>query len=267
MNNDFLNNLLYPNMSPVNNEWNAQEEQPVFAASDSSSVSKSYVTPSNFSISTGRPETPEGAIQAIADISAGNKEKGSKEMFVGALYKTVASASDFFSRAVAMGAGQISAIHGQRDNAVQNYQNQMDALDNQVLHLKNQLMDRFNKTIDTNIMNLAAKNLRVSSGNVLELSKDMAQEITEDMRMAESNARLKQIALQAGQKSAKESSKYAIKQMWTGLIGSAANLGLMVATGGGTGESFGNLYSNYIDAKSLEDANKAIKTGSFNSIY
>lgn len=264
--NNFLNNLLYP-MSSVNNEWNVLDEtQPAFSAYDT--------TPkSNFSISTGRPETPAGALLSLADKATENKEKGNKEMFVGALFKTVSAASDFFSRTTGILAGQTSAIHGQRDVAIKNYENEMAALDNQVLNLKNQLSDRFNKTVDTNIMTLAAKNLRVSAGNVLELSKKEAQEITEDIQIAESNAKLKKIALEAGKKQVKESSKLAIKQMWTGLVGSAANLGLAIATGGGTGESFGNLYarySGYSDWNSMQaakDAEKAMKTGSFNSIY
>ena len=136
----------------------------------------------------------------------------------------------------------------------------MDALDNQVLYIKHQLADRFNKTIETNIMNLAAKNLRVTSGGVLELSKEQAQEITEDMRTAESNAELKKIALRAGQKSAKESANYAVKQLWTGLLGSATKLGLAIGTGGFTNEKWGDLYSGYKQAQ-------AIKAESLTKIY
>ena len=126
------------------------------------------------------------------------------------------------------------------------------------------MADRFNKTVENNIMTMAAKNLRVTSGNVLELSKDMAQEMTEDMRTAESNARLKKIALEAGVKSARESASYAKTQLWTGLVKSALNLGLMWETGGGPGESWGDLYSNYSKTQKFEDA---VKSQEFNKLY
>lgn len=190
--------------------------------------------------------------------------RAQKAMFQGALLKTVASASDFFSRATGILAGQAGAIRGQASNAIKNYQNQMAALDNQVLYLKNQLSDRFNKMVDTNIMNMAAKNLRVSKANVLDLTRSEARDITEDMRMAESNARLRQIALQAGQKSAKESSKWDITKMWTGFVQSALKLGIMWETGGGTGESWGDLYKGYRTAKKTEEA---IEAQEFNKLY
>ena len=216
----------------------------------------------------GNIQTPAtsvpGDISKALDKLLGNqtelKIKAQKDMYTGAVLKTVAAAGDLFDRAVGIAAGQIGNIRKSADIAEQNYQNQMDALDNQVLYIKHQLADRFNKTVETNIMNLAARNLRVTSGNVLELTKDTAQEMTEDMREAESNARLKQIALEAGKKSARESAKYAEKQVWTGLIGSATKLGLAVATGGGTNESWGNLYSGYKTAK-------AVEAGSLTKIY
>jgi hypothetical protein len=80
------------------------------------------------------------------------------------------------------------------------------------------------------------------------------------MRTAESNARLKQIAFEAGKKQAKESAKYAKTQLWTGLAQSALNLGIMYQTGGGTMESFGDLYKGY-------KMGKATLAQSFNEIY
>lgn len=176
--------------------------------------------------------------------------KAHVKMYQGAVMKTVASASDLFNTLIGAYYGP-DLIRQQKNIGLQNYQNQMTALDNQVLYVKNQLADRFNKTVENNIMNLAAKNLRVTSGNVLELSKDTAQEMTEDMAMLDSNARLKKIALETGMKQTKESAKYAEKQMWVGLAQSAAKLGLSIATGGGTGESWGNLYSNYSKSQKL----------------
>ena len=235
-------------------------EDPEFSATDSTNTP---LLTSSTDLSLPQTQT---AFNRFMGLEGGkeNLTRAQKAMFQGAILKTVASASDFFSRVTGLATGQISAIHGQRDIAIQNYQNEIDALDNQVLYLKNRLADRFNKTVETNIMTLAAKNIRVTAGNVLELSKDEAQEITEDMRMAESNARLKQIALEAGQQSARESSKYAIRQIWTGLIGSATKLGLMFETGGGTGESWGNLYKGYKNQLKMEDT---IKTQSFNKLY
>lgn len=210
-----------------------------------------------------QPDDPSKALSELLGETPETKAKAQKDMFVGATLKTIAAASDLFTRAVGIGY-QLKDIDKQKDVAVQNYQNQMDALDNQVIYIKHQLADRFNKTVETNIMNLAAKNIRVNAGNVLDLSKEEASEITEDMREAESNARLKQIAFGAGQKQAKESAKYAKKQLWTGLIGSAVKLGIMFETGGGTNEKFGDLYKGYQKAQDFEKAQKA---GTLTAMY
>lgn len=196
------------------------------------------------------------ALDKLLGSNEGLKARAQVGMFQGAVLKTVAAAGDLFDRSVGLMMGQQRNIRKTADIMAQNYQNQMDALDNQVLYIKHQLADRFNKTVETNIMNLAAKNIRVNAGNVLDLSKEEASEITEDMRTAESNAELKKIALRAGKKQAKESADYAIKQMWTGFIGSAAKLGIMGATGGGTGESWGNLYKGYVAGKTYLNNNK-----------
>lgn len=206
-------------------------------------------------IPTNTAAVPADISKALDKLLGSNEElkaRAGKKMYTGAVLKTVVAASDLFNRAVGIAAGQPKNIRDSADIAAKNYQNQMDALDNQVLYVKHQLADRFNKTVETNIVNMAARNLRVTGGNVLELTKDQAQEITEDYRTAESNAELQKIALRAGQKQAKESANYAIKQMWTGLLGSATKLGLAVATGGGTSESWGNLYKGYKFAKTYE---------------
>lgn len=212
----------------------------------------------------GRADDISTALNKMLSSTSELNIKAMNQMFQGAVLKTVAAADDFFSIATGIAMGSPERIDEQSENAQQNYQNQMDALDNQVLYIKHQLADRFNRTVENNIMTMAAKNLRVTSGNVLELTKDMAQEMTEDMRTAESNARLKQIALAADKASVKESAKYAKKQLWTGLAQSAIKLGLMWETGGGTGESWGNLYNNYKKTKKFDDA---VKTQEFNKIY
>lgn len=206
-------------------------------------------------IPTNTAAVPADISKALDKLLGNNEElkaRAGKEMYTGALLKTVAAADDLFNRLVGAASEQSENIRDSADIASQNYQNQMDALDNQVLYVKHQLADRFNKTVETNIVNMAARNLRVTAGNVLELTKDQAQEITEDYRTEESNAELQKIALNAGKEQAKESADYAIKQMWTGLLGSATKLGLAVATGGGTGESWGNLYKGYKFAKAYE---------------
>lgn len=257
-----------PEVSPV--DWEAltpieiqgTTESPAFAATDMPTDTLTFM-PTRSSAEMDMPTLQD----AFNKWASGNDEtltNAQKRLFQGAALKTVAAASDFFSRSVGLAMGQRGIIDKQRDVAMQAYQNQMDALDNQVLYIKHQLTDRFNKTVETNIMKMAARNLRVNAGNVLEQSKSLAQETTEDMRTAESNARLKQIALDAGKKSAKESARYAKQQLWTGLVQSAVKLGLMWETGGGTGESWGNLYAGYKSASKIEDA---VKTQEFNKLY
>lgn len=205
------------------------------------------------------PKTNNGAVpdditKALDKLLGANEDtlnRARKDMYLGAMLKTTAAASDLFTRAVGL-PFQLKSISSQRDTALQNYQNQMDAIDNQVLYMKHQLADRFNKTVENNIMSLAAKNLRVTSGGVLDMSKDYAQEVTEDMRELDYNARLKKIALDAGKESTKVSAKYAKSQLFTGLAQSALKLGIMWETGGGTNETFGDLYKGYKKAKGIQ---------------
>lgn len=205
-----------------------------------------------------QPAKADDLTAAFDKLLQGNPETKAKAqvgMYEGALLKTVSAASDLFSKAVQLGfSGNISR---KRDVAIQNYQNQMDAIDNQVMYIKHQLADRFNKTVETNIAQMAARNLRVTTGNVLELSKEEALEISEDMSTADSNARLKKIALNAGKEQAKESAKYAKSQLWTSFAQSALKLGLMYETGGGTHQSFGDLYKGYMQGKGYLN-NKAL---------
>lgn len=188
-------------------------------------------------------------------------------LFTGAAMKTFAAADDFFTRATGLAMGQLHTIDMQADAKVQAYQNEMDALDNKVLYIKHQLSDRFNRVVESNIMNMAAKNIRVTSGGTLELSKDIAQEMTEDMRTAESNARLKQIAYTYGKKQAKESARYAKFQAVNGFIQSAAKLGMAISSGGGTGESWGNLYAGYKQGKEFFKMKEATEAQEFNKLY
>lgn len=210
---------------------------------------------------TYSPRSADDIASALDKLLGSNpdtKARAQVDMYEGAMMKTVSAASDVFNSAIGILYG--GNIDIARDATVQNYQNQMDALDNQVLYIKHQLSDRFNKTVETNIAQMAARNLRVTAGNVLDLSKEEASEITEDMRTAESNARLKKIAFAAGQKQAKASAKYAHAQQWFGMAKSLTKLGMMYETGGGTGETFGKLYTGY-------KIGKAVQNKSFNEIY
>lgn len=230
------------------------EEAPAFGATDTGYDNVAELIQQMYTLFAPKFRSPDSLAASLENFAKMTEEqrtdalmKGKKEMFEGAALRTAAAAGKFFDTALGIRYG-IQHANSRRDIAVQNYDNQMAALDNQVLYIKHQLSDRFNKTVETNIMNLAARNLRVTAGNVLDLSKDAAIEITEDMRTAESNARLKAIALESKKQSAEESAKYAKKQLWTGLAQSAINLGLMVSTGGGTGEKFGDLYKGYGEA-------------------
>lgn len=195
-----------------------------------------------------------------------SKEEEDEEMkaaamgniFVGAAMKTVAAADKFFSNVVGLAYG--NNLDEKYKAKRQNYINQMNALDNQVMYIKHQLSDRFNQTVENNIMQMAARGLRANAGNVLDLTKDAAGEITEDMRTAESNAELEKIALKAKKKQAKVSTEYAHTKLWTDMAQSAVKLGIMYQTGGGTGISFGNLFAGY-------QMGNAIKEKSFNELY
>lgn len=234
-------------------------EEPMFSATD-----PYILTPTRSSSADMSMPKLQDAFNKLASGNTQTLTTAQKALFQGAILKTVAAADDFFSRATGLIMGAPRNINLQKDAVVQGYQNEMDALDNQVLYIKHQLADRFNKTVESNIMQMAARGLKVNAGNVLELSKESASEITEDMRTAESNARLKQIAFAAGKKQARESASYAKKQLWTGFAQSAIKLGLMWETGGGTGESWGNLYKGWKQSQKMEDA---VKTQEFNKLY
>ena len=92
-----------------------------------------------------------------------------------------------------------------------------------------------------NTVTMAAKNLRVSTGALLEETKDAAYDATKDIQMLESNAELKKIALRNEEKQAKISAKLAKSQLVTNVIQGFADLGLNVATAGGTMKSWGDL--------------------------
>lgn len=196
------------------------------------------------------PKAPVSSLSDISTALAGMKQTASKERALGASLKTAAAAGDFFSQLLTYSTSR-SNISLQAENTKQAAENAMNALDNQILYYKNQITDKFNTLIARNTVTMAAKNLRVSAGALLEQTKDAAYDATQDMRMLESNAELKKIALRSAQKQADISKKLQKNLLNANVVSSAAKLGLMVATGGGTGESWGNLFSSFQDGGSL----------------
>ena len=85
-----------------------------------------------------------------------------------------------------------------------------------------------------NTVTLATKNLRVTAGNLLEQTKDVAYDATQDIRMAESNAELKKILLRSQKRQADVTARLMKSREMTTLLGDVANLGLMIGTKGGT---------------------------------
>jgi hypothetical protein len=279
--NEFLTNLFanpYP-QSAADNEWGmslpvsdmsnldlslAAEDEPaeIPTAEDEpaeipTETNESQFNANDYSIYNAinkmfqRPSGGNAGANFDADFAAyigGLKKTAQKDLFEGAVLKTVAAGSDLFNQLITFGTARRN-IRSAAQNQIQNYENQMTALDNQVLYLKNQLADRFNKTVETNAVYLASRNLRVSGANILELSKESAVDTTDDIRMAESNAELQKIALRTAQKQTKVGRKYAERIQVSNLINSGIKLGLTAFTGGGTGESWGNLWAGYKSAQ------------------
>lgn len=168
------------------------------------------------------------------------KDKAKKKMAYGAILKTAASAGQLFSD-ILVASSNWKNINRQKENTKLDAENQMAALDNQVLYYKNQIADKFNQTLARSAVVMAAKNLRVTAGNLLEQTKGAAYDATKDIQMLESNAELKKIMLRSQQRQADITAKLQKSQEVTTLLDDAANLGLMVGTGGGTFESWGEL--------------------------
>lgn len=181
--------------------------------------------------------------QMLGDFLGGLKEKAGKQAFWGGATKTVASAAKLFTNIMTYTSGRKIA-NMQAENTKMQTQVQMDALDNQVLHYKNEIMDRFNTLVARNTVTAAAKGLRVTGANILEQSKEVAHDATEDIRTMESNAELKKIALRSEARQA-DLTKHLQKELLTAnLVKGVADLGLAVSTGGGTFQSWGDLWAN-----------------------
>lgn len=197
-----------------------------------------------------------GNSMLIGGLLEKDKEKASKALFYGATLKTAASAGKLFNSLLSYGM-ESSNLAKQRRNTKMSVENKMQALDNQVLYYKNQITDKFNTLMARNTLSLATKNLRVSTGALLEQSKDAAYDATKDIEMLESNARLKKIALRNEEKQSKIATKLAKTQLVANVVQGMADLGLNIATAGGTMKSWGDLYTNAfpdLESGSLNDA-------------
>lgn len=211
--------------------------------------------------------TPQDTTNALlADYLGGMKSKAAKQEFTGAVLKSVAAAGNVFNSIMSLGMGRRNADR-KYSNTKLSAENKMAALDNQVMYYKNQIEDKFNKTLARNTAVMAAKNLRVSTGALLEQTKDAAYDATKDIQTMESNAELKKIALRNEVKQAKITKELTKSQLTTNLIGSLANLGLTVASGGGTMESWGDLYSGFKEAQDFDSIKKAMQSGSLSDLY
>lgn len=149
----------------------------------------------------------------------------------------------------------------QTSNTIQAYQNKMNALDNKLLYIKNQLQDKFNTAVANDIVSTAARGIRVSMSNILEKHKESAHNITQDIQMAESNVAMDKAVYKSYQEQAKIGQKYAKYQLTSQLVESgikAAEDVVLLSMGGtegiesvlkgGDAGSFGNLWSGYEEA-------------------
>lgn len=187
----------------------------------------------------------------VSDVSSaitaqslyGIKSLAQRQQAVGALYNTFASAGKLFTDLLTVGMNY-GNINRQRNNAQLSAENQMKALDNQILAFKNEINDKFNTTVARNAVTMAAKNLRVTAGNLLEQTKESAYDATQDINMYESNAELKKIMLRSQQAQADVAAKLMKTKEVTQFMGDVANLGLMIETKGGTfAKSWGDIYA------------------------
>lgn len=212
-----------------------------------------------FDMSPYAKNTKDPVANILGDFMGNAKAKAQKKLFQGAVLKTVGSAADLFDSIINFGYKHEN-INTQAGNTKIAADNQMAAIDNQVMYTKNQIMDRFTKLVANNTVQMAAKNLRVSAGTLLEETKSEAYDINQDFAMLDSKARLQKIELENIKGQAEIARSLAKSQQWSGLVQGLSKLGLNIATGGGTGESFGNLYSGYKMAKAWE-------SGQLNELY
>jgi hypothetical protein len=227
-------------------DWDKINETPIFNTYDML-YSSNYVLPENtlnfpYSSVNKAPRNTSAPTLGLSNNLYGLKEKAGKDMFYGASMKTFASVANLFANLATFGTN-LNNAHRQAQNTKLQSDVEIEALDNQILYYKNQITDKFNSLIARNTVTMAAKNLRVSSGALLEKMKDDAYDASQDIRTVESNAELKKIALRSAKKQADITKRLQQSQVASNLIYSLGQAGLMIASGGGTMESWGDLYA------------------------
>lgn len=208
-------------------------------------VDSSYYTATNgvTSVSDEPLMTKTHSLSTIANSTKDLVVRAKNQQAGGAVLKMAASAGRLFTDLLAAG-GIWENIHAQEYNTKLSADVQMAALDNQILYFKNQIADRFNKTMARNAVTMAAKNLRVTAGNLLEQTKEEAYDATQDIATYTSNAELQKILLRSQQQQADVAAKLMKSNVVTDMISDLADLGLMVGTKGGTfAKDWGTLFS------------------------
>lgn len=169
----------------------------------------------------GAAKTTTEGVNTLNELIAGRLDKAQAMQKMGYLMKGVGAATEMFDQIVNI----TSNIAGKQvTNAKLAADNEIQAIENQVLYTKNQLMDRFNQTVARNTLINAAKNLKVTTASILEQSKKTAEDITYDFRTLESNANLRKINLEASKRMADVSAKYMRTQQWIGFAKSVGSL-------------------------------------------
>ena len=192
---------------------------------------------------TNNNQNNQNAFDKWGNILLTIGEKGSKQQQAGFALKAVAEASELFTKLATYSMERANADRAYR-NKKADVSNQMLAIDNQVQYYKNQIADKFATTMARSSMLMAAKNLRVTAGNLLEQTKDAAYDATNDIKMLESNAELKKIALRSEARQAEVSRTLTKKLMTTDLLGSAAELGLVFVGASKAGMKWGDLFGS-----------------------
>lgn len=208
----------------------------------SPSFSSNIASSANIPYSTPYSGGGLSAMDSFGNVLMGIKSKGDKALKTGYALKTAAAAGELFN-SIFNYAYTRSIASKTAANKKQSVENQMLALDNQVLYYKNQITDKFANAIARNTVTMAAKNLRVTAGSLLEQTKDAAYDATKDIEMLESNAELKKIALRSEAKQADVVKKLSKSLATANLISSVGKLGLVIG-GGVEAGVFGNLFSS-----------------------
>lgn len=175
-----------------------------------------------------------------------NQMEGQAGMFIADAIRWFDSIAFFHTRS--------SNLALQEQNTVKAYQNKMNALDNQLLYVKNQLQDKFNSAIANDIVQTAARGIRVSMSNILEKQKESAHNITQDIAIASGNVKMDKATYKSYQEQAQISRKANQRALTNELAESSIKLAadiIMMMSGGGSGAEaggssfgFGNFMTN-----------------------